>query len=460
MDARSLKRRLGIAEETIIAKKERFEDAEEEYEDEHRTFTAFSKRLEEKWEQRFDALAALAANAGVCSEDINAIRMQPWQAAATTESVSHQPEQQIGEQAAAGSSSSSEGAGNSEIADSSINLTTTADPAKRTESSDTGGPAKRLRSLGTTEMRSEPLAVSPLPPLPLPQPTNNLESFASLETNIFHLNPWIQSKKREKENHCFGPFIRASAVNFGAFPLTSTSAPLHASGAPYAQLRVVILEDLMNAAADPMSKRRYPDEYYRRTSDPDDFGLETLEMYAGNKRKASTEATQNALYYGKVRIGDYIIMRHCYANCKYLPNFLSSLPGGYPEGGVYVIGRVTGPIAIGSREDVEISKLLSRQIEKLWCRDFYPVTFAKLGKIADLDAATQKYLSKICVATMMQVFSPTGTTDASAARRHRQQLWRNATTKITPADFPEDYEIYRYGAAQQPVRDGLCGRRS
>ena len=51
-------------------------------------------------------------------------------------------------------------------------------------------------------------------------------------------------------------------------------------------------------------------------------------MYAqGNKGKASTEATQNALYYGKVRVGDYIIMRHCYADCKFLPNFLNSLSG-------------------------------------------------------------------------------------------------------------------------------------
>ena len=336
-------------------------------------------------------------------------------------------------------------------------------PAKRTEPSDTGRPAKRLRS---TEPQSEHLEVSPPPPPPppLPLPAANgpdAESFTSLDTRIFHLNPWIQSKQRE--NQCFGPFIRASAVNFGAFPLTSTSSPLHASGAPYAELRAAILDDLLNAADDvtlPSAQRRYPAEYYRRTNDPEDFGLETLEMYAqGNKGKVGAEATQNALYYGKVRVGDYFIMRHRYADCKFLPNFLRSLPGGYPEGGVYVIGRVTGPIAIGSREDAQISKLLSRQIEKLWCRDFYPVTFTKLGKLADLDAATQKYLNKICVATIMQIFSPTGTTEASAARRHRGQLWRNATTRITPSDFPEDHEIHRYGAARQPMRDGLCDRR-
>ena len=66
MDARSLKRRLGVAEETIAvkwSKRRGSEEAEEVYEEEHRTFTTFSKQLEEKWEQRFDAIAALAANA-------------------------------------------------------------------------------------------------------------------------------------------------------------------------------------------------------------------------------------------------------------------------------------------------------------------------------------------------------------------------------------------------------------
>ena len=79
-DARTLKRQLGVAAETVRIKKERLEEAEEAYGEEHRTFTAFSKRLEEKWEQRFDTLVALAADAGVRTEDISAIRSQPWRA--------------------------------------------------------------------------------------------------------------------------------------------------------------------------------------------------------------------------------------------------------------------------------------------------------------------------------------------------------------------------------------------
>jgi hypothetical protein len=48
-DARGLKRRLGVAEKTVQIKKERLEEAQLEYEEEHRTFTCFSKRLEERW---------------------------------------------------------------------------------------------------------------------------------------------------------------------------------------------------------------------------------------------------------------------------------------------------------------------------------------------------------------------------------------------------------------------------
>ena len=79
-EVRGMKRRLGIAEEALRIKKERLEDAVQEYDEEHKTFTMFSKRLEEKWEQRFDAVAALARAAGVRSEDIEAARMQEWRA--------------------------------------------------------------------------------------------------------------------------------------------------------------------------------------------------------------------------------------------------------------------------------------------------------------------------------------------------------------------------------------------
>ena len=54
-ELRSLKRRAGVAEQSLAIerqavqiKKERLDEAEQEYEEEHRSFTVFSKRLEEK----------------------------------------------------------------------------------------------------------------------------------------------------------------------------------------------------------------------------------------------------------------------------------------------------------------------------------------------------------------------------------------------------------------------------
>ena len=95
-----MKRRLGVAEETVRIKKERLEEAEKEYDEEHRTFTTFSKRLEEKWEQRFDELAQLAAAAGVQSEDITAIRMRPWRAVEQVAAVAAVAQHQQAEPAA------------------------------------------------------------------------------------------------------------------------------------------------------------------------------------------------------------------------------------------------------------------------------------------------------------------------------------------------------------------------
>ena len=85
-EVRSMKRKLGMAEETVHVKSERLQEAErrrgeaeELYEEEHTSFTKFSKLNEDKWEQRFDTLAAMARAAGVQSEEIEAVRKQPWQ---------------------------------------------------------------------------------------------------------------------------------------------------------------------------------------------------------------------------------------------------------------------------------------------------------------------------------------------------------------------------------------------
>jgi len=88
-EVRGMKRKLGVAQETVRVKSERLkeaeqgrDEAEELYQEEHRSF-AVSKRDEEKWEQRFNALAAMARAAGVRSEEIEAVRKQPFYAPVT-----------------------------------------------------------------------------------------------------------------------------------------------------------------------------------------------------------------------------------------------------------------------------------------------------------------------------------------------------------------------------------------
>ena len=91
MDMRRLKRQLGIAEESTRIKKERLEEGERFYDEEHSTFTSFSKRLEEKWEQRFDALAALARDAGVLEESIEEVRQREWQPPTSSSAEASEP---------------------------------------------------------------------------------------------------------------------------------------------------------------------------------------------------------------------------------------------------------------------------------------------------------------------------------------------------------------------------------
>ena len=71
--------------------------------------------------------------------------------------------------------------------------------------------------------------------------------------------------------------------------------------------------------------------------------------------------------------------------------------------------------------------------------------------LGDLNQETQKYFNKVCVATMMQVCSPTTNTTTATAKRLRDDLWRNATINISPADFPENHRIDRFGAARQQL---------
>ena len=158
-----------------------------------------------------------------------------------------------------------------------------------------------------------------------------------------------------------------------------------------------------------------------------------LHDFRENKARATTEATQNATYYGRVKVGSYIVMRHCYATCPHVPGFLANMPGGFPKKGVYSIGVVTGALSAQKKRMPEISEIDDR--------DYWPVNFFKLGMMADLADETRNYFSKVCVSTMSPVCGVTDSTDASLAKRRRSDIWRNATVHISPENFPERHEL-------------------
>ena len=109
------------------------------------------------------------------------------------------------------------------------------------------------------------------------------------------------------------------------------------------------------------------------------------------------EAAQSAAWFLKVKVGDLIIMRHMYDKCPVLPDFLRTLDEGtYPEGGVYSIVRITeAPIPNSTCDGIPDTEFGPK-----WNHSYCKTKPEGMGMIRDLDDATRRYLTKICVATM------------------------------------------------------------
>ena len=136
----------------------------------------------------------------------------------------------------------------------------------------------------------------------------------------------------------------------------------------------------------------------------------------------------------------------------------------YPEKGVYVLGVVTKVVPPDDAAAVgELRTRFDGQIMKIWAQDFICVDFCKLGKIADLQPATQRYLGQICQSTLQSICNVTKATNETMATSYRADLLRNATIRISPADFPEKHMIYNkndqkiLGQASQQANDSCRG---
>ena len=153
-----------------------------------------------------------------------------------------------------------------------------------------------------------------------------------------------------------------------------------------------------------------------------------------------SEASQIAMWLTEVnQPGSFILMRHEYSNCPWLPQKLKSISGGY-IGAVYVLGVVTDSLVPNSAADRAIASRIG-EIGANWNHTYCAIDFRWMGFKADLQPSTTAYITKICQPTVAKICGdgkkwPALGTDAA---RVRADLWRNATMAITAGDFMDRF---------------------
>lgn len=159
---------------------------------------------------------------------------------------------------------------------------------------------------------------------------------------------------------------------------------------------------------------------------------------------AKTDAQQVALWLSTAKVGSFVIMRHEYSKCLFMPDRLKDLDGKY-IGQVYVIGVITKIIEPGTVEEERISTHRLREFaDEFNMHSFCLVSWQKMGFKNDLSDTTKRYVSKVCQKSVNLIaeYGKAPYTIKTTPEKVRRDLRKNATTPISPADFPErfDYE--------------------
>ena len=240
-----------------------------------------------------------------------------------------------------------------------------------------------------------------------PSPTTSVHasngipaSYMDVQYSVHHVNPFLNSSKGI--NRGFGPFIRESRIGYGSEALSQNALGIRQS----------ILKD------------GFSDEKYKKLLTEIKTTLKEVHRY--DDTDANRLARKHAFYYSKLKVGDYIIMRHVYKFCPYCPDFILDECGSYPISGVYVIGQITGELI------ADTGNVFDGEILKCWQKDYFPCTFFAMGRMSDLHVATRKYLNKICQPTVCQLFTQVNDTlpDDHAISEARKDLWVKAKVKI------------------------------
>ena len=228
----------------------------------------------------------------------------------------------------------------------------------------------------------------------------NEDSF--MKESLFLLNSFIDGKR--KYNRGFGPFIREGIATTGKDPVSADVA---------AQ---IIERDL--------TKKQIAE----LISD-------------GQVSKSAT--SQVTLWLHDMKVGSFVIMRHEYENCPFLPESLKDDNGRY-IGKVYVIGVITRTIQPGSEDE---KKIAEERISELFLsgwntNNFCEVSWQRMGMKDCLLEGTKKYINVSCQRTLSQICGNGKKIyrNGVTADDIRKDLWKNANIPIQPEDFPEKFE--------------------
>lgn len=219
---------------------------------------------------------------------------------------------------------------------------------------------------------------------------------AFMTAPFFHVNSFMSAKNQT--NKGFGPFIREQVATPGFHAVGQNVLDMAKAGEPHEAIRSAILAR---------------------------GGIN------------GSEAGQVATWLREVKVGSYILLRHEYENCPWLPTRLKDDSGNY-IGKVYVLGRVTQVVEPNSDEERAIAASLP-EIDDEWCHTFCRVSFDKMLLKENLQPATTNYISKICQKTLSKICCEGGSWQklGTNATRVRNDIWDNATIPISSQDFVE-----------------------
>jgi len=222
---------------------------------------------------------------------------------------------------------------------------------------------------------------------------------------LFHLNSFMNATTRR--NKGFGPFIREQVATPGFYAVGQHVIGLLNQGGTYEEIRNELIHH----------------------GGPDEAGVDP------------SEASQVTLWLTEVKVGSYILMRHEYKSCPWVPTRLKDDQGEY-IGKVWVLGRVTAVVEPDSDEKEAIAANLP-EINDTWCNTFCRVKFDKMILKSNLKTETVNYISKVCQKTLSKICveGSSWLKLGTDARTVRDDIWNNANISICSDDFDEYFGV-------------------